>query len=152
MRTHLMDAVAQTPRLYWYQADAMFKVMLKNAWGPNGPQINIDPGHGQYALYLVYQMIEQNPNITDRSLIYNMKRKFNITSQVTNICLKALETVFDCLNVVTYHENQSRRNSKTKNCKRYQVTENSLISEWCSGYEENHPDIRLMKNVLSVVH
>lgn len=152
MRTDRMDAVAETPRLYWYQADAMFMLMLKNAWGPSAPNVDIDPGHGKYALYLVYQTIALNPRIKDKSLIYNMKRKFNITSQVTNICIKALETVFDCLDVVSYHENQNRRNSKSKNCKRYQVTENTLISEWCKSYEEDHPDVSLMRNVLSVVH
>lgn len=153
-----MEAALKTStNLYWYQAEAMFKVMMTRHWTPgSSPSFDIDPEHGKYALWLTYQMIREhsqgNDSILDKKLLYSMRRKFDITSQVTNLCIKALETVFQTLDVIQFTNNRNKRNNSEK-CKRYSINDNNgLISEWCKNYEEKNPDVKLMLNVLHVVH
>lgn len=127
------------------EADKALGVIVEGNWYP-GMQEVPDVEHVRYALYLTYKFLVKHPGSIDRTLIYNMKRKFNITSAVVNLCVKSLETIFDCLVV------KSNQGAK-KNCKRYSVNRNSveLISSWCSSYEKSNPDVKFLLNTLNVV-
>lgn len=96
-------------------------------------------------IWMLFNLIHTaNGNVADKKLIWLLKSKFNMPSEVIVCGLKALETIFDCVNSFSY--------ANSKNVKRYNTNNKDLtdIMDWCNSFEYENPELVAVKGQLTL--
>lgn len=142
-------AYTMKPKLYLCQIETLFYNMfsdktLVDEKGVVSTQYITSKEHANYVLWLTYNAITSNHNPSDKQIIWLLKSKFDIKSNVTVKCLKALDTLFDAVNTFTYNRNE--------NCKRYNTAnrDQTQILSWCKQLQDENPEVEFFKSRLKM--
>jgi hypothetical protein len=100
--------------------------------------------YSRFALWLTYKLITINHNPSDKQIIFYLKSKFDIRSEVTVKCLKALDLIFEATNSFRYNRNEK--------CKRYSTHNKNqdIIMAWCLSYQEANPETKFLQSRLKI--
>lgn len=111
----------------------------------NGRQFAFQLYKHKACMWMLFNIIHKTDgNVADKKLIWLLKSKFNMSSDVVVCGLKALETIFDCVNSFSY--------ANSKNVKRYNTDNKDLtaIKDWCNSFEYENPDLVSVKGQLTL--